>query len=224
MSGGQERDERRAALRAAYHAARSSSDRRPEELRRVFESELARRGVTDVTPAQVDAAATALQSSPARVAVGLLTSSFRFMRMFAKLTRDGHIPRWAESPNDAGAYEFPDEWDSVFAPVTLAPKTEYLIERMLSDCPHVEHPSDADGETPARLLDLWFDEQELAGSRETIPVHLGRYLLGSINGEAVDIVRWMLTSVSNPRLSVEGYLAGVDAASARIDIELPARP
>lgn len=223
MMDDRERLQRRAALRAAYQAARNSADRRPEQLRRIFESELARRGVTDLTPAQLDAAASAVQSSPARVAVGLLTWLFRFLRMFAKLAHAGRIPHWAESPRDAAAYEWPDDWDSFFAPVALAPDTEQLIARMLSECPRVDHPGDPDGATSARLLDLWFDEQEIAGSRDTLPVHIGHHLLGSISGEAVDAVHQMLASVPNPRLSVEGYLVGDNAASARIDLELPMR-
>lgn len=54
-------------------------------------------------------------------------------------------------------------------------------------------------------------------------MHIGSATLGDIDENAQRIISDMFARMSAPRLSIEGYLIGADAAAARVVAELPAK-
>ncbi|HET6875972.1 MAG TPA: hypothetical protein VFH38_00430 [Jatrophihabitans sp.] len=215
------RKRRRAALRSAYNAVRSSPDQRPEALRRLFEAELARGGVTDLTSERIDEMI-AVARAPGRAAARLVSLATQIAGVFIGGIRTASRQAWMRSPADAESFDWPADSASYFAAVRRGPDSTPLIELMLSTCQLVGIPEFADLPEPVRLLELWLDRLPAGERGGPTPVHVGSSTLGDIDENGQRIVSAMFARMSAPRLSIEGYLIGADAAAARVVAELPA--
>lgn len=130
---------------------------------------------------------------------------------------------WMSSPADAEGFDWPEDSASYFAAVRRGPDSAPLIELMLSTCQLVDIPEFADLSETVRLLELWLDRLPLGERSGPTPVHIGSSTLGDIDENTQRIICDMFARMSAPRLSIEGYLIGADAAAARVVAELPAK-
>jgi hypothetical protein len=206
------------AGRAAFKAARRFRRRPSGEVRDVLVAEMAARGITDLTPEQLDVLTDAVRRGPRRT---VLTATWSWLVEFRGELREipnEPLPSWTASPRTAHKLEWGNVRSAVHAIVEVAPDDPTIIDRIFDEVPDDTDDGEDGGH---RLFPCWVDVGPLDDPAGTVTVHVGKYILGRLRAADSVVVRDILTT--NGHTAVELNAVAVDGDPRIIDVGVPDR-
>ena len=207
-----------AAGRAAFTAARKFKRRPPGEVRDVLAAELTARGITDLTPEQLDLLTEAVRRGPRRTVLSATWSWLVEFRGELRETRKGPLPSWTASPRIAHKLEWGNVRSAVHAIVELAPDDPTIIDRIFDEVPDDTDDGEDGGH---RLFPCWVDVGPLDDRAGTVTVHVGKHILGRLRTADSAVVREILAA--NGYAAVELNAVAVEGDPRLIDVGVPDR-
>lgn len=212
---------RREATQDAYKAARPLKGRPDREVRAALIRELAERGVDDLLPAQIDVLIASIQTSPTRVAFGLLRDQARrWHGLWTELSKYA-APSWTSPPSKAVRYPWRDEQDVVRAVVEFDPSAGETITRIFAEVPIFGDTGEL--ETPERAFAVWISNDDQLEDATKIRVRVGKNVIGTLSVDDSNIARTAMNKVGAKAINFDAVAWGRDTATGWITVGLPAR-
>jgi hypothetical protein len=217
--------DRAAAARAAYEATKPLKGQPAPAIRQRLRSELAARGIDDITDPQLDYMVEAITTSANRAALRHTWKRLRLigssLNEFRKIPSQ---PKWTLAPQDITSLitfrEDQHEFSTVLDATALQPARD-VIARLIRDLP----PLDEDDDDDEQPFDCWLSCADAEDPTAPVIAQVGKYSLAALPDDAATLARDLIRVHGGTKHAVDvmASLYGSSPDTAYVEVIMPDR-
>lgn len=203
-------------------AVKEDTTLRPDAIRAALSQEMAKRGVTDPTPEELDFLEDAM-TAPRRAAASQMSRQMRLLGSVVRRFRDEFTyaqPRWALVPDNVPSVPGDDATNGEVVSVDLTPEqlidARSTIGRVIAE---IGDQSEEGDEAEIRPVGAWVS----LASESSIGVHIGKYQVAEIHDAETAPIRAAIErwGAGTRTLRAHADLLGATADNAHLDLFIP---